>query len=119
MTDQPTVLVLADDLIWASRLSAAAERSGAGVRRASAPPPALAGVTNAIVDLGGRRYDGVTAVTEMSQAGASVAAVCNHEDVALRKRALEAGAVQVWSYNRFHREGPMLVERWIRAAVAS
>ena len=118
MTDQPTVLVLADDLIWASRLSAAAERSGANVRRASAPPPDLAAATNAIVDLGGRRYDGVTAVSELTLAGASVAAVCNHEDVALRKRALEAGASHVWSYNRFHREGPTLIERWMRAAVA-
>ena len=119
MTDERTVLVLADDLIWASRLAAATERSGALVRRASAPPHDLSGVTNAVVDLGGRRYDGITAVSQLSRAGASVAAVCNHEDVALRKRALEAGASQVWSYNRFHREGPVLVERWMRPAVAS
>jgi hypothetical protein len=61
----------------------------------------------------------VTAVSELSRAGASVAAVCNHEDVALRKRALGAGASQVWSYNRFYREGPTLVERWLRTAVPS
>ena len=107
-----TILVIADDLIWASRLSAAAERAGLAPRRASALPDA-AGATTALVDLGGRRYDGIEAVRRLSEGGASVAAVCNHEDVALRRRALDAGASHVWSYNRFHREGPRLLERWL------
>ncbi len=112
MPDSHVVLVLADDLIWASRLAAAAERTGLAVLRASTPPDAVT-AAGALVDLGGRRYDGVAAVARLSQAGVPVAAVCNHEDVALRRRALDAGAAQVWSYNRFHREGPKLLERWL------
>jgi DNA-binding response OmpR family regulator len=113
------LLVVADDLIWASRLASAAERTGLSVRRASSLPAEQGVVSSAIVDLGGRRYDGIEAIARLSEAGAAVAAVCNHEDVALRRRALDAGAHQVWSYNRFHREGPVLVERWLRPVVAS
>ena len=106
--------MLADDLIWASRLAAAAERTGASVRRASTLAAEPTDVGSAIVDLGGRRYDGVESVARLLESGVSVAAVCNHEDVALRRRALDAGAARVWSYNRFHREGPTLLERWLR-----
>lgn len=119
MPDSPTVLVIADDLIWASRLAAAAERVGATVRRASVVPAELARGGSALIDLGGRRYDAIESVARLSRSGVDVAGVCNHEDVALRRRALDAGASHVWSYNRFHREGPRLLERWLGAAIAS
>jgi hypothetical protein len=117
--DSLVLLVLADDLIWASRLAAAAHRVGATVRRASTLPEDLPAGGSALVDLGGHRYDAIESVARLSRSGINVAGVCNHEDVALRRRALDAGASQVWSYNRFHREGPRLLERWLGLAVAS
>ncbi len=118
------ILVLADDLIWASRLVAAVERAGARPVRLSgrgALDGALeerratgdAAVRAAIVDLGGRRYDGVQAVTDAAAAGLTVLAVAQHEDLELRRRALAAGAVGVVSYNRFFSNGPAIVARWL------
>ena len=48
--------VVADDLIWASRLQAAVEKAGAA--------PVRQGGDAAVVDLNGRTYDGVGAVAE-------------------------------------------------------
>jgi 2,4-dienoyl-CoA reductase-like NADH-dependent reductase (Old Yellow Enzyme family) len=100
---KPTIAVIADDLIWASRLAAAVERAGAKVVRN--------GGDAFIVDLNGRAYDGLAKVAEAAAAGRPTIAVGQHEDVELRRRALAAGAVRVYSYNRFFREGPALVEK--------
>jgi DNA-binding NarL/FixJ family response regulator len=95
------VQVVADDLIWASRLSAAVERAGASVVRS--------GGDAAVVDLNGRSYDGVQAVAQAAAAGRPTIAVGQHEDVALRKRALAAGARRVFSYNKMFSDGPRVV----------
>ena len=82
--------LLADDLIWASRLRAAVERAGAvadGAKDAAAIDAPFA-----VIDLGGRAYDGIEAVRVAASAGATVLAVAQHEDVDLRKAALAAGA---------------------------
>lgn len=113
-----SVLVLADDLIWASRLRAAVERaaaspivtrnltelgaalqSGAGARESEA----------VIIDLTGRAYDGIDAVRTAAAAGRRVLAVGQHEDLALRRRALDAGASRVFSYNKLFTDGPGVV----------
>ncbi len=116
---RPRVAVLADDLIWASRLVAAAERGGAKPVRL---PPAqpfgadgglAAGFAGAIVDLGGRAYDGVATVAALASAGLSVIAVGQHDDVALRRRALAAGAARVYSYNKLFRDGPAVIAAWL------
>ena len=96
-----TVRVVADDLIWASRLAAAVERAGGTLVRA--------GGEVAIVDLNGRAYDGIDAVALEVAAGRRTIAVGQHEDVALRKRALAAGARRVFSYNKMHSDGPRIV----------
>jgi len=110
------VLVVADDLIWMSRLAAAVERAGASVVRAAAPPQlerALAVEAErpaaAVIDLNGRAYEGVAVVEMAVRAGLPTVAVGQHEDLGLRRRALAAGARRVYSYNKVHRDGPRLV----------
>ena len=98
------VRVVADDLIWASRIVAAVERAGAvPVRDASQDAPA------AIVDLNGRAYDGVAAVAAAAAGGATVIAVAQHEDGEIRRRALTAGARRVFSYQKMFSAGPQVV----------
>ena len=102
--DRHAVAVLADDLIWASRLRAAIVNAGvepAVVRRA-----ADIGDAFAVIDLSGRGYDGIAAVQTAASAGATVLAVAQHDDVEMRKAALAAGARRVLSYNKLFSDGP-------------
>ena len=109
------VAVLADDLIWSSRLVAAVERSAA-----RALPSRTGGELErlleqedrpsaVVIDLNGRTYDGVEQVRRASASGAPVLAVGQHEDIGLRKRALSAGARRVYSYNKLFRDGPQVI----------
>jgi DNA-binding NarL/FixJ family response regulator len=95
------VRVVADDLIWASRLDAAVRRAGA--------TPVRAGGEATIVDLNGRGYDGVPAVELAAAGGGTVIAVAEHDDTATRRRALTAGARRVFSYNKMFTDGPQIV----------
>ena len=95
------VRVVADDLIWASRLAAAVERAGAR--------PVRSGGDAVIVDLNGRGYDGVDAVAQASASGRPTIAVGQHDDLATRRRALAAGARRVFSYNKMHSDGAAVV----------
>ena len=127
-----TVVVVADDLIWASRLIEAVTRAGGRPVRLSSivdletalEADALAersaeeaglGLAGVIVDMTGRRYDGVAAVRGAKAAGKPVIAVAQHDDQVTRKRALDAGAVRVFSYNKFFTDGTRLVEGWLLA----
>src|SRR5436190_24103557 len=92
-----TVAVVADDLIWASRLVEAVTRAGATPVRLSSEAQ-LATVLEAdaaaelpegsrdrvlvgvIVDLFGRRFDGVSAVERAAAAHKPVIAVAEHDD---------------------------------------
>lgn len=108
------VAVLADDLIWASRLVAAVQRAGAEPVRSTRPAeldPLLAddSLAAVVVDLGGRTYDGVDAVRRAAGSGRPVLAVGQHEDLELRRRALAAGARRVYSYNKLFRDGPRVL----------
>ncbi len=98
--DAPRVVVVADDLIWASRLRVAVERAGASVARDQGD--------FAIVDLNGRTYDGLAEVARLAARRPTIA-VGQHEDIDLRKRALAAGARRVFSYNKMATDGPRLV----------
>lgn len=123
-----TVAVVADDLIWASRILEAVRRSGAAAIRlgtdadlvvaleaaaAAEPPEASAGLAGVIVDLFGHRYDGIAAVERVAAARLPVIAVAQHDDTATRKRALAAGAKRVYSYNKFFTDGPTIVAAWL------
>ncbi|HUG48257.1 MAG TPA: hypothetical protein VMP67_07565 [Candidatus Limnocylindria bacterium] len=113
-SNERRVAVLADDLIWASRLVAALERSGArplrsGTAQQLADLLQQGPVAAVVIDLNGRTYDGVDAVRAAAQAGRPVLAVGQHEDLELRKRALAAGARRVYSYNKLFRDGPQVM----------
>jgi len=110
------VCVIADDLIWASRLQAAVERAGARPVRATGqagPPPSADAF---VVDLNGRTYDGVAEVARAAASGRPTIAVGQHEDLALRKLALAAGARRVFSYNKMHTDGPNVIRALLEAA---
>jgi len=111
-----SVTILADDLIWSTRLADSVRAAGAQatvIRRlddlAAAPPEAV------IVDLTARAYDGIAAIRLATAAGARVVAVGQHDDVALRKAATEAGASRVFTYRALFEDGPRLLGRWLAA----
>ena len=128
-----TVAVLADDLIWASRLVAAVERAGARAVRLSTeeelrtvieadamaelgPDDRAQRLLGVLIDLNGRRYDGIAAVALAAQAGKPVIAAAQHDDQVTRKRALDAGASRVFAYAKLFEDGPQVVKRWLVAA---
>lgn len=110
--------ILADDLIWATRLADAVAIAGARpsrVRRLDDLVAALgdAGARFVIVDLTARAYDGLAAVTAAAATGARVVAVGQHDDVPLRKRALAAGAERVYTYRALFEDGPGKLGAWL------
>lgn len=117
MTASP-VAVLADDLIWSSRL--AALLSALGVEPVLARGPAsfdaaLARAQAAIVDLTARAYDGVAAIERASAAGVRVLAIGQHDDVELLRRARAAGAERALAYRKLTDDGPAVLREWLDA----
>lgn len=115
----PAVAILADDLIWASRLSDAVTAAGGSPRRVrrTTDLEALiaAGTRLVVVDLTARAYDGVQAITTAVQAGARVIAVGQHDDKPLRDRALAAGAERVLPYRQLFERGADVLGAWLAA----
>jgi hypothetical protein len=124
-----TVVVVADDLIWSTRLAEAVRRAGgrpvvlktdeelaiALEAQDIGDEPSLSG---AVVDMGARRLDAVTAIEQVKAARLPVIAVAQHDDQVTRKRASVAGASRVFSYNKFFVDGTQLIERWLTASDA-
>jgi DNA-binding NarL/FixJ family response regulator len=122
VTPEPiAVAILADDLIWASRLADAVTAAGGAPRRArraeDLAPVLEQGARFAIVDLTALAYDGVEAVASAAAAGARVVAVGQHDDLELRKRALAAGAERVYAYRKLFEAGPDVLRGWLASAV--
>jgi DNA-binding response OmpR family regulator len=119
-TEQPLVAILGDDLIWSTRLSDAVSSAGATpkrVRRLADLEAALdAGARLVIVDLTAIAYDGVAAIERATGAGARVLAVGQHDDLELRRRALEAGAERVFAYRKLFEDGPATIAAWLAGA---
>ena len=120
------VLVLADDLIWATRLVGQLRTLGADpVRAASAeafatalavPAPARPDdvrATHVVVDLTARAYDGLAAVRVASAAGLHVLCVGQHDDLARRRAALAAGAERVFAYRKLFEDGHATLSAWL------
>jgi CheY-like chemotaxis protein len=111
------IAVVAEDLIWSTRLATAVERAGAVAVRlgpfAPLPPEPCQG---AVVDLAMRAVDGVGVVARLHAAGLPVMAVADHDDVPLRKRALAAGADRVLAYRKLFEDGPAAIAAWLGAA---
>lgn len=115
-----TVAVLADDLIWATRLSDAITSAGARPRRVRQLADLAAALADsegspafAIVDLTARAYDGVEGIRQAVAAGARVVAVGQHDDVALRRAAIAAGAERVFTYRALFEDGPRAIAAWL------
>lgn len=103
------ILVLADDLIWSTRLVETLRAIGLEpvVARGRASFEAgLARADGAIVDLTARGYDGVEAIGRARETGCRVLAVGQHDDQDLRRRALAAGAERVFAYRKLFEDGP-------------
>ncbi len=113
------LIVVADDLIWAARLRAAVEKAGYSavvadsIEQLESALREVSEETAVIVDLNGRGYDGINAVLAASEGGHHVLAVGQHDDLELRRRALDAGALRVFSYNKMFTDGPSMVARLI------
>jgi CheY-like chemotaxis protein len=110
------VVVLADDLIWQTRLAALVESSGGEVVRARTGhelETSIASAERAVIDLTASKYDPVEAVRTASMAGLRVLCVGQHDDAALRKRALAAGADRVFAYRKLFEDGPATMAAWL------
>ena len=116
-----TVAILADDLIWATRLSDA-------VRAAGGQPKPLRRLEDVqdhlsrewrgavvVIDLTARAYDGIEAILLAYEMGGRVVAVGQHDDAALRRAAIKAGAERVFTYRALFEDGPRLLRRWVAA----
>jgi DNA-binding response OmpR family regulator len=115
-------VVLAQDLIWQERLSRSAEQAGVEPARAGTAPEFDRELVNAglaIVDLTARAYDPLAAIERAASAGVHVLAVGQHDDVELRKRALERGADRVLSYRKVFEDGPATIRAWVEAAAGA
>ena len=118
-----TVAVVADDLIWASRLTDAVRRAGAEPRRLGGAT-AIAGAgmergrDGAIVDAALVTADALAVIAALAGVGVPVLVVADHDDVALRKRALAAGAGKVLAYRKLHEDGPATIAAWLGIAAA-
>ena len=116
----PRVAILADDLIWATRLADLVRRAG-GVSipiRSLAQLGAALESTDAlpagcVVDLTARAFDGIAALSLASAAGVPVVAVGQHDDVELRRAAKAAGATHVYAYRALHEHGDRDLGAWI------
>lgn len=118
----PRIVVLADDLIWSTRLVGHVRAAGAeafAVRSAEAFAARLPEVEAAIVDLTSRAYDGLAAIAAARAAGRPVLAVGQHDDHVLRRDALAVGADRVLAYRKLFDDGPATIARWLAAAGAS
>jgi hypothetical protein len=120
------VVVLADDLIWATRLAGQLRTLGADPVRVgtadafaaalAAGGPARSGMgrpTHAVVDRTARAYEGTSAVRLAGAAGVRVLCVGQHDDQALRRSALAAGAERVFAYRALFENGHATLAAWL------
>lgn len=121
------VAILADDLIWGTRLAATVDAlPDARSSRLRTLPDFEAWLASndrrdadaVIVDLTARAYDGVAAIELAHGAGRRVLAVGQHDDIELRRQAIAAGAERVYAYRKLFEDGPAIVRAWLARAGA-
>ena len=116
---RPRVVIVADDLIWATRLD---RSSGppAPSRWWPAPSPDSrmdsAGPTPALIDLATRALEPFAAIGAARARAWRSLAVGPHEDLAARKRALADGAGRVYAYRKLFDDGPRTIAAWLARA---
>jgi len=112
------IVVLADDLIWSTRLLGQVQQAGAeasAARTAEAFRSELVGAIGVIVDLTSLAYDGLAAIAAARDAGVPVLAVGQHDDHVVRRDALAVGADRVLAYRKLFEDGPATIRRWLEA----
>jgi DNA-binding NarL/FixJ family response regulator len=123
------VVVLADDLMWSTRIVEAVRRAGGSAVPLTSDEELdvaleayrlgdVNSISGAVVDLAARRFDGVAAIERVAAARLPVLAVAEHDDQLTRRRALKAGALRVFSYRKFFEDGTRLLEGWLAANAA-
>ena len=118
---QPRIAVLADDLIWATRLADSIRRAGGEsvpVRSGAALDRVLASVDGCIVDLTARAYDGLACIAATSAAGIPVIALGQHDDTETRRAARTAGATRVFAYRALFEHPDRELGTWIAGLAA-
>ena len=109
----PRLLVLADDLIWATRLEGQGRTLGAIVQRFTTTEPLIAVLaahpatpTDLVaIDATARAYDAEAAVRAVTATGARVLALVQHDDPAGRASLIAAGAVRAMPYRALFERG--------------
>ena len=109
----PRLLVLADDLIWSTRLEGQGRTLGADVQRFTTPAPLLAALaahpaapTDLVaIDATARAYDAEAAVRAVAATGARVLALVQHDNPEGRASLIAAGAVRAMPYRALFERG--------------
>ena len=109
----PRLLVLADDLIWSTRLEGQGRTLGADVQRFATTEPLIAALTAhsatpadlVAIDATARAYDAEAAVRAAAATGARVLALVQHDDPEGRASLIAAGAVRAMPYRALFERG--------------
>ena len=109
----PRLLVLADDLIWSTRLEGQGRTLGATVQRFTTPAPLMTALAAepatpadlVAIDATARAYDAEAAVRAVAATGARVLALAQHDDPEGRASLIAAGAVRAMPYRALFERG--------------
>ena len=109
----PRLLVLADDLIWSTRLEGQGRTLGATVQRFTTPAPLMTALAAepatpadlVAIDATARAYDAEAAVRAVPATGARVLALVQHDDPEGRASLIAAGAVRAMPYRALFERG--------------
>ncbi len=115
---RPRVAILADDLIWATRLASGVRGAGGQpvpVRATGALAEVLPTVAGCVIDLTARAYQGIAAIEVAARAGVPVVAVGQHDDTPLRRAARAAGADHVFAYRALFEHTERTLGAWVEA----
>jgi DNA-binding response OmpR family regulator len=113
---RPRIAVVADDLIWSTRLADGLRRAGAdpvAVRAAGAVAAGISDVDGVIVDTSARAYDPLDVLRVAAASGVPAIALAPHEAAELRRAALDAGASRVHPYRVLFERGDRVLEAWL------
>jgi AmiR/NasT family two-component response regulator len=106
-------LVLADDLIWSTRLEGQGRTLGADVQRFTTPAPLMTALAAhpatpsdlVAIDATDRAYDAEAAIRAATATGARVLALVQHDDPEGRASLIAAGAVRALPYRALFERG--------------
>ena len=109
----PRLLVLADDLIWSTRLEGQGRTLGATVQRFTTTQPLMTALAAepatpadlVAIDATARAYNAEAAVRAAAATGARVLALVQHDDPEGRVSLIAAGAVRAMPYRALFERG--------------